>query len=491
MSTADDSAGIALGLITALLWLALYVWTALALSAVFRKCAQEPWKAWVPVLNLAVLLRLGGLSPWFLLLLVIPVLGQLAVWVVLVIACYRVNTAFGYGAGLTVVAALVLPVWASILGFGPARWIGADAAEDAPGPRRAGVGGTMPEDGGYVPRAVAPAYTSLLDAAPRSSGFEDLGLGDSGPVDAVPPRPAAATPQPARTPEPDPAPVATPPEPARTPEPARNPEPVPTPAQPSEWDAWKPAEPAGERWGGFDLGAAEATGEVTDADAAAPAPISAVPVRPASADPPMTPPMTVPADEDAHPATTRPPVTRTSAVEDEPWAPARSPLPDPDAPAEASGEVSAIAGAPAAGAPRSASAAVAAQHARPAPADEDPIDQTIITRRRRTAWELVPPGGTPIPLAAETVILGRKPAPDPAFPKAQLVVIADGTVSKTHARLVLREDRWFVTDLGSTNGVLFATLMGTEIEVPSGEEMEAGERFYLGDAEVRLQRSEG
>ena len=89
------------------------------------------------------------------------------------------------------------------------------------------------------------------------------------------------------------------------------------------------------------------------------------------------------------------------------------------------------------------------------------------------------------------MLLGPQPAPDPGLPRAQLVPIDDGTVSKTHARLALREDHWYVTDLGSTNGVLFATLMGTEVEATPGDEIEAGERFFLGDAEVRLQRSDG
>lgn len=467
MSTADDSTGIALGLITALLSLALYVWTALALSAVFRKSGEEAWKAWVPFLNLAVLLRLGGMSPWFLLLLVVPVLGQLVVWVVLVIACFRVNVAFGHGAGLTVVAALLFPVWASILGFGPARWLGADRAP-AHGPRRSGVVDAAPDDSAYA-RAVTPAYTPLLDAAPRSSGFEDLGLGDSDP--GAPPIPPAPTAAPVAAPA-VPAPAVPAPVVAPDPAPAA-PAPVAS-APPPSWAAWAP----------------EVTGEVTGAEAGAPAPISAVPVRPASAEPPLTPPMTLPSVDDA-PATTRPPVTRVPAAgreDDEPWAPARSPLPDPDAPAETSAEVSAIAAGPES--PRSARAAVSAQHARPALPD-DPIDETIITRRRRTAWELLPPGGAPIPLTSETVILGRKPLPDRSRPKAQLVSIPDGTVSKTHALLVLRDEHWYVTDLGSTNGVLFATVMGTEVEAPVGEEMEAGERFYLGDAEIRLRRTDG
>jgi pSer/pThr/pTyr-binding forkhead associated (FHA) protein len=124
--------------------------------------------------------------------------------------------------------------------------------------------------------------------------------------------------------------------------------------------------------------------------------------------------------------------------------------------------------------------------------DIDALDRTVVTRRRRIPWALVPPSGVPIDLTSDVVILGRRPSADAAHPDAQLVSIADETrtVSKTHARLHLRGDTWYVTDLDSTNGVLFATLMGTEVEAPPGEEIEAGERFFLGDAEVRLTRSE-
>jgi pSer/pThr/pTyr-binding forkhead associated (FHA) protein len=156
---------------------------------------------------------------------------------------------------------------------------------------------------------------------------------------------------------------------------------------------------------------------------------------------------------------------------------------------DTSGEVSAIVGAPDAGAPRSARASVSAQHAMPEIPD-DAIDETIIARRRQTQWSLVLPTGEPVVLRAEVVILGRRPSADSDYPGAQLVAIEDGTVSKTHARLVLRDDKWWVTDLDSTNGVLFATVLGTEVEATSGVEAEAGDRFLLGDAEVRLVRSD-
>uniref|UniRef100_UPI0028E1E2CE FHA domain-containing protein n=1 Tax=uncultured Microbacterium sp. TaxID=191216 RepID=UPI0028E1E2CE len=199
---------------------------------------------------------------------------------------------------------------------------------------------------------------------------------------------------------------------------------------------------------------------------------------------------------------------------------------DPDAFPELSGEVSAVVGSPSAGAPRSAVGAVSAQHRRSesgererpeidgqdrvdppvrrtgaAPAagpvaDDDPfaddvLDQTVIARRSvRPVWELVPASGSPVPLSASVVILGRRPSSDPAYPAAQLVAVPGDarTVSKTHARIELRGDAWTVTDLGSTNGVLVRTLMGDEVEVEAGGQLDAGERFFLGDEEFHLRR---
>lgn len=465
MTTIDDSTGIALGLIAFLLIVALYVWTSLALAAVFRKSGEQGWKGWAPILNQIVLLQLGRLSGWLILLLLVPFVGPLIVWALLIVAYHRINLSFGHGVGMTVLAALLLPVWASILGFGPARWLGMELAARGTGggPRRTSAPDVAADE--YVPRATPPAYSP--SAPPLTS----------------PPPPSA----PASGWSPPPVPPAPPLPPAPAAEPARAYADTgrPTPA-PAAGRAANAAQQGAGQWGDFDLGAvSEVTSEVTGADSAAPAPISAVPLSAAPA----------PAVRNDEPPAAAPPVTRVPAAlapepEPEPWAPMRSPMSDPEAFPETSGHVSAIAEVPAAGTPRSARASVSAQHTKPEIPD-DPIDETIITRRRRTAWSLVPPAGAAVPITADVVLLGRKPAPDRAFPEAQLVPVDDGTVSKTHARLELRDDRWYVTDLGSTNGVLFATLMGTEVEATPGVEVEAGERFFLGDAEVRLQRSDG
>ncbi|MFC6326748.1 DUF5684 domain-containing protein, partial [Microbacterium koreense] len=149
MTPNADASAVALGLTTLLVIVALYVWTAIALAAVFRKSGEQGWKAWVPIYNQAVLFRLGGYTPMLLLLYLAVGPGALAVWIVQILACARVNAAFRFGSGMTVLAALVFPVWATIIGFGSARWVGEES-----GPRRSG---DAPSVNPAPPRPPAPS----------------------------------------------------------------------------------------------------------------------------------------------------------------------------------------------------------------------------------------------------------------------------------------------------------------------------------------------
>ncbi|MFS0792831.1 DUF5684 domain-containing protein [Microbacterium sp. 1P10AE] len=521
----NDSTGVILGALTLLLFVIVYVWYALALAAVFAKTGEATWKAWVPVVNLATVLKLGGFSPWLVLLILIPLFGAIAFAVVLIVAIHRVTLGFGRGPGMTVLGAFIPMVWASILGFGRARW----TAEAAPGVRRSGVdensapvrrgqdfaGPYVPLVGGWTPEPPTPTgVEERKDAETPEPASEPIPLpfaAISPSLSDVPPAPpewAPPTIPDASTPR-DEVPGATP---APTPEDGRS--------SVSEVLAALRAPRAGER--SVDPGAAVSTPSAAAPDAEAWDVGLLTPAAPGRVRPVV--PSDSPAEPDASaPVAGLPPLT---AEEDEPrlasW---RAPsLPDEDAagadepltrpapvsavPArtddgpgeefpELSGAVSAVPDAPQAGAPRSARTSVSALYTQPEfpvdPDDDiDALDRTVVTRRRRIPWALVPPNGVPIDLTSDVVILGRRPSADAAHPDAQLVPIADETrtVSKTHARLQLRGDTWYVTDLDSTNGVLFATLMGTEVEAPPGEEIEAGERFFLGDAEVRLTRSE-
>lgn len=525
----NDSTAVVLGLLTLVLIVILYVWVALALAALFRKTGEDAWKAWVPVLNVATMLRLGGFSPWLVLINLVPFFGAIAFAVIWVIVLHRVSTAFGAGGGMTVLGVVLLPVWASILGFGDARWQGPSPAQEEldPARRRQDLDGPyVPLVGGWIPDASPEAPATPIGSAPPRHEPAPLSepvalpfAAPSGSLSDAVPAPVDWAP-PVRTPDVDPAPptsVFAALDAMRDSAPGD--EGGPSDAAPSRRSTAHPdasVAPSGT----------PSDHDAEDVDRSEPPVISAAPVAesPFARDGRTV--VETPADEqprsESAPSAPSEPEPRDDAS-DAPWAdvPRRSegapvtpigsvPLTRP-APAseptptvaddahddfpEPSEAVSAVVGAPDAGAPRSARTSVSALYTQPEVPDEDDfeaMDRTVVARRRRIPWKLVPPNGTAVEITSTVVILGRRPSPDPAHPDAQLVAISDETrtVSKTHARLELKSDTWYVTDLGSTNGVLFATLMGTEVEAPPGEEIEAGERFFLGDAEVRLSRSE-
>ena len=279
---ATDVSGVLFGMLLSLLLVAaLYVWVGLALSAVFRKSGVEPWKAWVPILNTVVLLQLAGLSPWLVVLAFVPIV-QIAFIAVFALAIYRLNVAFGFGIGMTVLGVLLLPVWATIVGFGSARWVGwepyapvAHVARAGSGPRRASdTPPTLPP----LP-SFAPAPPSSAPPPPGAAGF-------------TPASPAGFTPaQPASF---SPAPTAHPPAPAATPTPAAEfaapasgwtPPPLPGPGSASGEESAAASASAssasGEGWEGFAADAGDLSSEVTGAIPGAPAPVSAVPAVPA------------------------------------------------------------------------------------------------------------------------------------------------------------------------------------------------------------------
>lgn len=501
----NDSTGVILGALTLLLFVIVYVWYALALAALFTKTGEATWKAWVPVVNGATVLKIGGFSPWLVLLNLIPLFGTTAFVVVFIVAVHRINLGFDRGAGMTVLGALIPVVWASVLGFGTARWQEASSGarrvggvDENSAPVRRGqdfAGPYVPLVGGWTPEPARPAGAggmvddddvaaepmsepvllpfaapsgSLSDAVPSPSDWAPPAAAD------FPPRGDDAGEQRSGSEQPETSadvhdsvaealaalrapttPVATPPLPEA---PARGED-----FESAGWNA-APLTPAFPARGG-----SVASDVPPEAEVPQPEPEPEVPLtRPAPAEVPVS---AVPRRDDEGPGEEFP---------------------------ELSEAVSAVSDAPQAGAPRSARTSVSALYTQPefpAEADDsdfDALDRTVVTRRRRIPWALVPPAGAPVDLTSDVVILGRRPAPDAAHPGAQLVAIVDDTrtVSKTHARLQLRGETWYVTDLDSTNGVLFATLMGTEVEAPPGEEIEAGERFFLGDAEVRLTRRE-
>ncbi|MBN9155034.1 MAG: FHA domain-containing protein [Microbacterium sp.] len=529
--------------LSVLLSLAVYVWTAASLHAVFRKAGEQGWKAWVPILNAVTLLQLGRLSGWWVLLILFPP-AVIVLWVLLIVAYRRINADFGLGVGMTVLAALLFPVWSSIVGWGGAQWVGDDTPASRPGPLRTPsaeldarfsapfAGGDVeplvssvplsrpqPAAAEVAPQPVAVGATvAAREVAPASATLPVVPGGS-----AVRAAPLGATPVSVDAAHDGPGDRPVPPEPAGPPPPAtaaaastRSPMrgfPGPVTSAPDQPPAPDPDRPGPMRARGGPLAAGYDDDDDSDV---VDDPLDPVTMRRQGARPPFLP-------EDAPgPRRALPPGDDHGSSDDErsaasagslpgsaaiapardPWAPPAAPYgatraprlsPEPtgDGFSETSAEVSAVLGAPRLGEPMAARASVSARRAPAELPDEDAVlDQTMVASRRRSTWTLIPPLGAPIAVTRDVLVLGRRPSADPSHPGAQLVAIADETrtMSKTHARLELHDGEWTIVDLDSTNGVVLLSPDGRETELLPGRPHVATMRFLLGDAELRLTR---
>lgn len=114
---------------------------------------------------------------------------------------------------------------------------------------------------------------------------------------------------------------------------------------------------------------------------------------------------------------------------------------------------------------------------------DDDDDATFFATRRRARWVLRVVGAEEYDLEDITTIgrEGLRPIP------GVLPIIDDTrTMSKLHARLRREADRWYVTDLGSTNGTFIRDETGSEIEVKAHTEAKVVGALLLGDLEATI-----
>jgi hypothetical protein len=86
--------GVLLGVglvILIILALALYIYVSLAWMTIARKLKyKHAWLAWIPIANIAMILQLGGYSWLWIFLMLIPILGWIAVAVLVIIATWKI-----------------------------------------------------------------------------------------------------------------------------------------------------------------------------------------------------------------------------------------------------------------------------------------------------------------------------------------------------------------------------------------------------------------
>jgi hypothetical protein len=112
-----------MGLITLGLSLGAVVLTFVGMWAVFAKAGLPGWKSLVPIYNGVVLCRICGLSGWFVLLMLVPLVNLFA----FIYLSHRLSASFGRGLGTTVGLICLTVLFLLILGFGDARYGAAPA----------------------------------------------------------------------------------------------------------------------------------------------------------------------------------------------------------------------------------------------------------------------------------------------------------------------------------------------------------------------------
>lgn len=83
---------LALGLAVILVvFLAFYIYFAMAWMTIANKLKyKRAWLAWIPIANIAMILQLGGFNWLWIFLILIPILGWIALAVLLIIATWRI-----------------------------------------------------------------------------------------------------------------------------------------------------------------------------------------------------------------------------------------------------------------------------------------------------------------------------------------------------------------------------------------------------------------
>jgi len=88
-----------------ILGIALYVYFALALQTIAKKLGHKyPWLAWIPFANEALILQIGEFHWALIFLILIPIFGWIAIWVLTIIALWRIFEKRKYPGALALIS---------------------------------------------------------------------------------------------------------------------------------------------------------------------------------------------------------------------------------------------------------------------------------------------------------------------------------------------------------------------------------------------------
>lgn len=133
-SALDSSSSVA-GILGVIAGLGLFVWVLsmavtvlmiVSMWKVFTKAGKPGWASIIPVYNIVVLFQISGLSPWLLLLFIVPFINFIAIPVLMILLNVKLAKAFGKGGGFAVGLIFLNAIFMPILAFSDAEYQGAE-----------------------------------------------------------------------------------------------------------------------------------------------------------------------------------------------------------------------------------------------------------------------------------------------------------------------------------------------------------------------------
>jgi len=110
-----------------IIYLAFVVLSIAGLWCVFVKAGQEGWKAIIPIWNLLIVLKIVGREPWWIILLLIPIVDVIFG----IVVCIDLAKSFARGTGFAIGLIFFPFIFLVILGFGSDTYRGPAAAPAA------------------------------------------------------------------------------------------------------------------------------------------------------------------------------------------------------------------------------------------------------------------------------------------------------------------------------------------------------------------------
>ena len=111
----DDGGGSLIGALTGgfmmVVWLAAYVYCAMAFMTIATKTGTEnPWMAWIPIINLWLMIQIAQKEAWWIILFFIPLANIVATVVITMAIAERVGKPSWWGILMIVpIANLIVP----------------------------------------------------------------------------------------------------------------------------------------------------------------------------------------------------------------------------------------------------------------------------------------------------------------------------------------------------------------------------------------------